>query len=156
MYHHHPQEGPFSFSINFNNATCFTTRNHPRQVGLGPFNKFKCSILAIRVEKSPLKSHMQRKDDSRDQSLKSFCLLLHTLFLVKRRNWMDGNISLQNYSEDKWMIHFTTWVLAHFKLRAMRGVSVKVSYDKKEPDWGYPAGDHSRLPGQWFSTLAAH
>lgn len=48
----------------------FTNRNHPRWVGLGPFNKFKCSMLASRVKKSPLKSHMQRKEDSRGLTLK--------------------------------------------------------------------------------------
>lgn len=84
----------------------FINRNHPRWVGLGPFNKFERSILASRIEKSPLKSHMQRNKDSRDQTLKICFAYLFTpcIWYRDETGWMATSLSRIALMTNGWSI----------------------------------------------------
>lgn len=132
----------------------FTNRNHPRWVGLGPFNKFKCSMLTSRVEKSPLKSHMQRKEDSRDLILKICFAYLRTSGI-----WYGDDIST---SLSRTTLRTKRWSILPPEPRPTLNsescwdINKGILWHTKTQDWGYPAEDHSRLPASdsqlWLPT----
>lgn len=152
MYHLNPRKDP-----SFSPLTLTMLPVYFRNRWLGSFNNFKCSILAGKVEKSPLKSHMQRKEDSRDQTLNICFAYVCTLCIWYREEtgWMATSLSRITLRTTGWsVLPPEPWPTVSFKLRAMPGISYIRT--KREPNWGYPAIDHSGLPRQWFSTLADH
>lgn len=161
MYHHHPRK-----ELSFPSLTStilpiyFTNKNHPRWLRVGSFNKFKCSILASRVDKSLLKSYMQGKEDSREQTLGICFAYLCTLCIWYREEaeWMQHLYRITLGTNGWSILLLEPWptIKSWTQSRAWntnKGIlwqkenGVEVSLPKTTQDY---------LDRQWLSTLAAH